>query len=75
MDLQAQVQLRQDPRTVQGFTQRPGVDYDEIFSSVVKSITAHTVLSLAISRSWLVHQLDVKNMFLHGSLSETVYCS
>jgi hypothetical protein len=33
------------------------------------------VLSLAVSRSWPAHQLDVKNMFLHGTLSETVYCS
>jgi hypothetical protein len=33
------------------------------------------VLSLAISRSWLVHQFDVKNMFLHDILSETIYYS
>jgi hypothetical protein len=29
-----------------GFTQRPGVDYDETFSLVVKPTTVHTVLSL-----------------------------
>jgi hypothetical protein len=58
-----------------GFTQRPGVDYDETFSPVVKSATVRTVLSLAVSRSWPVHQLDVKNVFLHSTLSETVYCS
>ena len=57
---------------LRGFTQRSGVDYDETFSPVVKRATVRTVLSLALSRSWPVHQLDVKNAFLHGTLSETV---
>jgi hypothetical protein len=42
---------------------------------VVKSATVRTILSLVVSCSWPVHQLDVKNVFLHGTLSETVYCS
>ncbi|GJS88782.1 ribonuclease H-like domain-containing protein [Tanacetum coccineum] len=56
-----------------GRTQLTGIDVDESFSPVVKPATIRTVLSLALSRHWLVHQLDVKNAFLHGSLSETVY--
>jgi hypothetical protein len=58
-----------------GFTQCPGVDYDETFNPVVKPTTVRIVLTLAVFRGWPVHQLNVKNAFLHGTLSETVYCS
>ncbi|GKF00518.1 ribonuclease H-like domain-containing protein, partial [Tanacetum coccineum] len=56
-----------------GSTQLEGVDIDETFSLAVKPGTIRTVLSLAASRHWQIHQLDVKNAFLHGNLSETVY--
>ena len=56
-----------------GRSQQKGVDCDETFSPVVKPATIRTVLSIAVSRSWPIHQLDVKNAFLHGNLSETVY--
>ncbi|GJT92390.1 ribonuclease H-like domain-containing protein [Tanacetum coccineum] len=54
-------------------TQLEGVDVDETFSLVVKPGTIRTVLSLATSRHCPIHQLDVRNAFLHGDLSETVY--
>nr|GEV23085.1 ribonuclease H-like domain-containing protein [Tanacetum cinerariifolium]GEV87762.1 ribonuclease H-like domain-containing protein [Tanacetum cinerariifolium] len=53
--------------------QQQGIDCDETFSLVVKPATIHTVLSLAVSHNGPVHQLDVKNAFLHGHLSKTVY--
>ncbi|GKB40855.1 ribonuclease H-like domain-containing protein [Tanacetum coccineum] len=56
-----------------GSSQQLGVDFDETFSLVVKPATIRTVLSLAVSRKWPIHQLDVKNAFLNGDLSETVY--
>jgi hypothetical protein len=60
---------------LRGFTQRPRVDYDETFNPVVKPATVWTVLTLALSREWPVHQFDVKNAFLHSTLTEMVYCT
>ncbi|GJV17684.1 ribonuclease H-like domain-containing protein [Tanacetum coccineum] len=51
-----------------------GVDCGDTFSPVVKPATVRTVLSLALSCGWLVHQLDVKNAFLNGMfLSQRKY--
>ncbi|GJX16371.1 ribonuclease H-like domain-containing protein [Tanacetum coccineum] len=54
-----------------GSTQLVGVDVDETFSLVVNPSNICTVLRLATTQHWLVHQLDVKNASLHGDLSET----
>nr|GEZ03795.1 hypothetical protein [Tanacetum cinerariifolium] len=56
-----------------GHSQQQGIDCDETFSLVIKPAIIRTVLSLAVSHDWPIHQLDVKNAFLYGHLSETVY--
>lgn len=58
---------------INGRCQQVGVDCNETFSLVVKPSTIHTVLSLVVSRSWPIHQLNVKNAFLHVDLQETAY--
>ncbi|GKB63077.1 ribonuclease H-like domain-containing protein [Tanacetum coccineum] len=56
-----------------GSSQQLGIDCNETFSLVVKPATIRTVLSLALTIHWPIHQLDVKNAFLNGDLSKTVY--
>lgn len=57
----------------QGFTQVPGSDFHHTFSPVVKALTVHVILALSVHFRWPLHQLDIKNAFLHGLLSKPVY--
>ncbi|GJU19947.1 ribonuclease H-like domain-containing protein [Tanacetum coccineum] len=58
---------------VSGRNQQQGINCDKTFSPVVKLATIHIVLSLDVARHWPIHQLDVKNTFLHDHLSKTIY--
>jgi hypothetical protein len=56
-----------------GFQQVHGIDYDETFTLVVKMDSIHLALAIVTTKGWEVHQMDVKNAFLHGDLSEDIY--
>ncbi|KAL0439514.1 UNVERIFIED_CONTAM: Retrovirus-related Pol polyprotein from transposon RE1 [Sesamum latifolium] len=56
-----------------GYNQVEGVDYVDRFSPVAKAVTVRVFLALASSYSWLVHQVDINNAFLHGFLDEDIY--
>ncbi|PKI46120.1 hypothetical protein CRG98_033515 [Punica granatum] len=58
---------------VKGFNQKKGVDFEEIFSPVVKMSSIRVVLALAASLNLEIEQLDVKTTFLHGDLEEEIY--
>jgi len=58
---------------VKGFNQRKGIDFDEIFSPVVKMTSIQTVLGMAASFNLEIEQMDVKTAFLHGDLEEEIY--
>ncbi|GJW43304.1 ribonuclease H-like domain-containing protein [Tanacetum coccineum] len=61
---------------VNGRSQQQDIDCDETFSPVVKLATIRTVLSLAVSRQWSIHQLDVKKCISsRSSYRDTLHAS
>jgi ATP-binding cassette subfamily B (MDR/TAP) protein 1 len=58
---------------VKGFSQKKGIDFDEIFSLVVKMSSIRVVLGIATTMYLEIEQLDVKTTLLHGDLEEEIY--
>ena len=55
-----------------GYTQKEGIDYNEIFSPVVKH-TSIRMLAIVAQFDLELEQLDVKTTFLHGELEAKIY--
>ena len=56
-----------------GFSQIPDLDYDQIFSPVVRYETVRIMLAVCSLDDWIIEALDVKTAFLYGKLDETIY--
>jgi hypothetical protein len=56
-----------------GYSQKHGIDYNEVFAPVARWDTIRIILALAAKENWKVFQLDVKSAFLHGELVEDIY--
>ena len=56
-----------------GFTQEYEINYEEIFTLVARISFVRTLLAVTAASKWDLFQMDVKNVFLNGELSEEVY--
>ena len=66
--------IRYEARLVtQGFSHRPGIDYDETYSPVMDMITFRFLISLVLFEKLEMHLMDIVTAYLYGSLDSDIY--
>ena len=56
-----------------GFTQKEGVEYNEIYYPIVRHSSIRVLLSIVVQYDIILEQLDIKTTFLQGNLEEKIY--
>ena len=72
-DTDGDVQKDKARIVAKGFTQQPGIDFNETFSPISRMDRVITVLAIAPQNKWHVYQMDVKSKFLNGYIEEEAY--
>lgn len=57
----------------QGFSQKPGIDYNETYSPVIDAITLRYLISLVVTGKLDMRLMDVVTAYLYGSLDTDIY--
>ena len=66
--------MRYNARLIaQGFSQRPGIDYEETYSPVVDATTFRFLISLAVREGLNLRLMDVVTAYLYGPLDNEIY--
>nr|GEY36838.1 zinc finger, CCHC-type [Tanacetum cinerariifolium] len=58
---------------IQGFKLKEGTGYIDTYAPVARITTIRLLLDLAVIHNLVIHQMDVKTIFLNGDLDEKVY--
>jgi Reverse transcriptase (RNA-dependent DNA polymerase) len=56
-----------------GFSQRPGLDYTEVFAPTARQASIRLILALAALEDLHLHSIDISHAFINGKLEEEVY--
>lgn len=73
LDENGHIVQRKARLVAQGFSQKFGVDYDEVFAPVARSTTFRMLMAVAGKRNYTVKHYDIKSAFLNGELHEEIY--
>jgi len=60
---------------VKSYAQRESIDYNEVFSPIVKNLSIHILLALVAQYELELDQLDMKATFFNDDLEEEIYIS
>ncbi|GJY73521.1 zinc finger, CCHC-type containing protein [Tanacetum coccineum] len=58
---------------IQGFRQKSRINYFDTYALVTRISTIIPLIALASIHNLIIHQMDVKTVFLNGELNEEVY--
>ena len=58
---------------VKGYSQRKGIDYEEVFAPIVRFETIRILIAFAALKGWKFHHLDVKSAFQNGEINEVIH--
>ncbi|GKB10775.1 retrotransposon protein, putative, ty1-copia subclass [Tanacetum coccineum] len=72
-DMDGAVHTYKDRLVAKGFTQTPGIDYEETFSPIADIRAIRILIAIATFYDYEIWQMDVKTAFLNGYLNEEVY--
>lgn len=60
-------------RKAKGFTQTPGIDFNETYAQVARQRSIRVLIAIAVKLKLHLHQLDVVTAYLNGNLEESLY--
>nr|KAJ0199866.1 hypothetical protein LSAT_V11C600331950 [Lactuca sativa] len=58
---------------IQGFWQKEGINFFDTYSNVARISTFRLLLALAAIHNLVIHQMDVKTLFMNGESDEEIY--
>nr|GEU74306.1 hypothetical protein [Tanacetum cinerariifolium] len=72
-DMDGNVHIYKARLMAKGYTQTPGIDYEETLSPVADIRAIRILIAIAAYYDYEIWQMDVKTVFLNGYLNEEVY--
>nr|GEZ73464.1 putative retrotransposon Ty1-copia subclass protein [Tanacetum cinerariifolium] len=69
-DMDGNVHTYKSPLVAKGYTQTPGIDYEETFSPVANIRAIRNLIAIVTYYDYEIWQMDVKTAFLNGYLNK-----